>query len=49
MTTATAQAWLETPDYSPGASNAELEAFFGIPPSPPEALDVNIRDKRKHW
>lgn len=49
MTTATAQPWLETQDYSEGASSADLEAFFGIPPAPPEALDVNIRDKRKHW
>ena len=49
MTTATAQPWLETTDYSQAASNAELEAFFGIPPSPRDALDVNIRDKRKHW
>ena len=49
MTTATAQPWLEISDYTEGASTAELQAFFGIPPAPPDALDVNIRDKRKHW
>lgn len=49
MTTATVQEWLDIPDFSVQAGNQELEAFFGIPPAPRDALDVNIRDKRKHW
>ena len=27
----------------------DLQEFFGIPPSPPEALGANIREKRKYW
>jgi hypothetical protein len=49
MTTATALDWLNTTDYAPVPTPGDLEEFFGIPPSPPEALGGNIREKRKHW
>jgi hypothetical protein len=49
MTTATAIAWLDTPDFAPVPTSHDLQEFFGIPPSPPEALDANIREKRKYW
>jgi hypothetical protein len=49
MTTATAIAWLDTTDFAPVPTPRDLQEFFGIPPSPPDALDVNIREKRKYW
>src|SRR5260370_27468503 len=49
MATATALAWLDAPDFAPGPAPRDLEEFFGIPPSPPENLDANIREKRKYW
>jgi hypothetical protein len=49
MTTATALAWLDTTDFAPVPNPRDLQEFFGIPPSPPEALDGNIREKRKYW
>lgn len=49
MATATALGWLNTTDYAPVPAPKDLEEFFGIPPSPPEALGVNIREKRKYW
>lgn len=49
MTPATALEWLDTLDYAPSPTARDLQEFFGIPPSPPEDLDANIREKRKHW
>jgi len=49
MATATALEWLDTQDFPATPSPRDLEEFFGIPPSPPEALDGNIREKRKYW
>jgi hypothetical protein len=49
MTTATALDWLNTRDFAPVPTPRDLEEFFGIPPSPPEALGGNIREKRKYW
>jgi len=49
MTTATAVAWLDVPDYAAAPTPRDLQEFFGIPPSPPEALGTNIRSKRKYW
>jgi hypothetical protein len=49
MTTATALAWLDTEDFPPVPTPRDLQEFFGIPPAPPEALDDNIREKRKYW
>jgi hypothetical protein len=39
MTTATSLEWLDTRDFAPVPTPGDLEEFFGIPPSPPEALD----------
>lgn len=49
MTTATALDWRDATDFAPTPTPADLREFFGIPPSPPEALPTNIRDKRKYW
>jgi hypothetical protein len=49
MTTATALDWLNTTDFAPVPTPGDLAEFFGIPPSPPEALGGNIRGKRKYW
>jgi hypothetical protein len=49
MTTATALDWLDTQDFAEVPTPSDLQEFFGIPPSPPEALDANIREKRKYW
>lgn len=49
MTTATALEWLDTQDFAVTPAPSDLQEFFGIPPSPPEALDANIREKRKYW
>ena len=50
MTTATTDLeWLNTADFAPVPTPKDLEAFFGIPPSPPEELGANIREKRKYW
>ncbi len=49
MTTATSLAWLDTEDFPPVPTPRDLQEFFGIPPSPPQALDNNIREKRKYW
>jgi hypothetical protein len=49
MPTATALAWLDTIDFAPVPTPRDLQEFFGIPPSPSEALDGNIREKRKYW
>jgi hypothetical protein len=49
MATATALDWLNTTDYVPVPTPRDLQEFFGIPPSPPDDLGKNIRDKRKYW
>jgi hypothetical protein len=49
MATATGLDWLNTTDFAPVPTPRDLEEFFGIPPSPPEALGGNIREKRKYW
>ena len=50
MPTATADLeWLQATDYSAVPTPVDLQSFFGIPPSPPEDLDRNIREKRKYW
>jgi hypothetical protein len=49
MTTATALNWLNAADFAPVPTPGDLHEFFGIPPSPPEALGSNIREKRKYW
>src|ERR1035441_1325906 len=49
MTTATALNWLNAADFAPVPAPGDLQEFFGIPPSPPEALGSNIREKRKYW
>lgn len=49
MTTATALQWRDTEDYAAEPTPRDLEEFFGIPPSPPDELDANIRAKRKYW
>lgn len=49
MTTATALDWLDQQDFAEVPTPCDLQEFFGIPPSPPEALDANIREKRKYW
>jgi hypothetical protein len=49
MTTAAAVDWLDKEDFAPAPTSAELQEFFGIPPSMPAELDANIRQKRKHW
>jgi hypothetical protein len=49
MTTATALEWLDTQDFPAAPTPRDLQEFFGIPPAPPEALDGNIREKRKYW
>jgi hypothetical protein len=49
MATATALDWLSTTDFAPVPTPRDLEEFFGIPPSPPEELGTNIREKRKYW
>lgn len=49
MPTATALDWLNTEDFAEVPAPRDLQEFFGIPPSPPEALDANIREKRKYW
>jgi hypothetical protein len=49
MATATALEWLNTADFAPVPTPADLSEFFGIPPAPPEELDANIREKRKYW
>jgi hypothetical protein len=49
MTTTTALEWLNQEDFAPTPTPADLQGFFGIPPSPPSDLDVNIREKRKYW
>ena len=37
------------PSLLTGPTPGDLLEFFGIPPSPPEELNANIRDKRKYW
>jgi hypothetical protein len=49
MATATELQWLQIADYSVTPTPTDLRQFFGIPPSPPEELDHNIREKRKYW
>src|SRR5450756_326378 len=49
MTTETARNWPGTTDFAPTPTPADLQGFFGIPPSPPEELGANIREKRKYW
>lgn len=49
MTTATAIDWLNATDFAPAPTPGDLQEFFGIPPSPPDALPANIREKRKYW
>jgi hypothetical protein len=49
MTTTTDALWVSTTDYPVDPRPQDLQEFFGIPPDPPEALDGNIREKRKHW
>ena len=49
MPTATALDWLNTEDFAEAPTPRDLQEFFGIPPSPPESLDANIREKRKYW
>ena len=50
MTTATGLDWLNaTWDSRPRPPQLDLREFFGIPPSPPDALPGNIREKRKYW
>jgi hypothetical protein len=49
MTTATSLDWLNTIDFAPVPTPRDLQEFFGIPPSPPEDLGANIREKRKYW
>ena len=49
MTTATALDWLNTADFAQVPTPRDLQEFFGIPPSPSEALGSNIREKRKYW
>ncbi|HET7014244.1 MAG TPA: hypothetical protein VFI65_10050, partial [Streptosporangiaceae bacterium] len=49
MPTATSIEWLNSADFAPTPTPRDLQEFFGIPPSPPEELDANIREKRKYW
>lgn len=49
MTTAAIADWLDKEDFTSAPTSAELQEFFGIPPSVPAELDANIRQKRKHW
>lgn len=49
MPTATALDWRDTPEFADRPAPGDLLEFFGIPPSPPEELNANIRDKRKYW
>jgi hypothetical protein len=49
MSTPTALDWLNTEDFAEVPTPRDLQEFFGIPPSPPESLDANIREKRKYW
>ena len=49
MAIATAIEWLNQEDFAATPTPADLREFFGIPPSPGEALDANIREKRKYW
>ncbi len=49
MATATAIEWLNTADFANVPTPHDLQEFFGIPPSPPDELDANIREKRKYW
>jgi len=49
MPTPTALDWLNAEDFAEVPTPLDLQEFFGIPPSPPESLDVNIREKRKYW
>ena len=49
MPTATAIEWLDTTEFAARPTPRDLQEFFGIPPSPPEELDANIREKRKYW
>lgn len=49
MTTTTEVHWLNESDYAEDPTPRDLQEFFGIPPSPPEALASNIREKRKYW
>ena len=48
-TTTTDLAWLNTADFAPVPTPKDLEEFFGIPPSPPDKLGANIREKRNYW
>jgi hypothetical protein len=49
MTADTALDWLNATDFAPTPTPADLQEFFGIPPSPPDELAGNIRQKRKYW
>jgi len=49
MTTTTEVHWLNESDYAEDPTPRDLQEFFGIPPSPPEVLASNIREKRKYW
>ncbi|HWG02463.1 MAG TPA: hypothetical protein VG164_11550 [Trebonia sp.] len=49
MPTETALDWVSSTDFAATPTPADLREFFGIPPSPPEKLDDNIREKRKYW
>lgn len=49
MPAATALEWMDKEDFAEIPTPRDLQEFFGIPPSPPEALDGNIREKRKYW
>lgn len=49
MPAATALDWRDSTDFAQAPTPADLREFFGIPPSPPEDLTANIREKRKYW
>ena len=40
---------MDTTEFTPTPTPRDLLEFFGIPPSPPEELGANIREKRKYW
>jgi hypothetical protein len=46
---ATATAWVQTVDIPERPDEQDIKAFFGIPPDPEQALDKNIRRKRRAW
>ncbi|MGN6190007.1 MAG: hypothetical protein ACTHOE_14025 [Conexibacter sp.] len=50
MTATAAKApWVDSIEIADQPQEADIKAFFGVPPDPEEQLDANIRRKRRAW